>query len=115
MDDSNGLNLTQLPIKTSFLEGSGNIIYYGAWQIEEGRKRRSSDRFYFLGTKITLDSNCHHEIKRCLFLGRKAMPNLDSVLKGKDTALPTKVQIVKAMTFLIVMYRCENWTIKSEH
>ena len=62
-----------------------------------------------------MDSDCHHEIKRCLLLGRKAMPNIDSVLNGKDITLPTKVHIVKAMAFLIVMYRCESWTIKSEH
>ena len=71
--------------------------------------------FISLGSKITVDSDCHHEIKRCLLLGRKAMPNIDSVLNGKDITLPTKVHIVKAMAFLIVMYRCESWTIKSEH
>ena len=67
--------------------------------------------FIFLGTKITADGDCSHEIKRCLLLGRKAMINLDSILK-RDITLPTKVSIVKAMTFLVVMYACESWTIK---
>ena len=72
--------------------------------------------FIFLGFKITVDSNCSHEIKRCLFLGRKAMTNLDSQLKSRDITLPTKVHIVKAVVFPVVMYRCESWTIKkAEH
>ena len=71
---------------------------------------------FFLGSKITADGDCSHEIKRCLFLGRKAMANLDSVLKSRDTTLPTKVCIVKAMIFPVVMYGCESWTIKkAEH
>ena len=68
--------------------------------------------FIFLGPKITADSDCSHEIKRCLFLGRKAMTNLDSVLKSRDIPLLTKVHIDKAMVFPVVMYRCESWTIK---
>ena len=68
--------------------------------------------FIFLGSKITADSDCSHEIKRHLLLGRKAMTNLDSILKSRDITLPTKVQIVKAMTFPVVMYGCESWTIK---
>ena len=68
--------------------------------------------FIFLGLKITADSDCSHEIRRQLLLGRKAMTNLDSVLKSKDITLLTKVLIVKAMVFPIVMYGCENWTIK---
>ena len=68
--------------------------------------------FIFLGSKITADSDCSHEIKRCLLLGRKAMRNLDSVLKNRDITLPVKVHIVKAMVFPVVMYRCESWTIK---
>ena len=68
--------------------------------------------FLFLGSKITVDSHCSHEIKRCLLLGRKAMRNLDSVLKSRDITLPTKVCLVKAMVFLVVMYGCESWTIK---
>ena len=74
------------------------------------------DRFYFLGFKITADGNCSHGIKRRLLLGRKAMTNLDSLLKSRDITLPTKVHIVKAVVFPIVMYRCESWTIKkAEH
>ena len=72
--------------------------------------------FIFLGSKITLDGNCSYEIKRCLLLGRKALTNLDSILKSRDFTLPTKVHIVKAMAFPVVMYGCENWTIKKvEH
>ena len=68
--------------------------------------------FIFLGSKITADSDCGHEIKRCLLLGRKAMTNLDSVLKSRDITLLTKVGIVKPMVFPVVMYACESWTIK---
>ena len=68
--------------------------------------------FVFLGSKITADGDCSHEIRRRLLLGRKAMVNLDSVLKSRDITLPTKVYIVKAMIFLIVMYGCESWIIK---
>ena len=68
--------------------------------------------FFFLGSKITADGDCSHEIKRCLLLGRKAMTNLDSMLKSRDITLLTKVQTVKAIVFPVVMYRCENWTIK---
>ena len=72
--------------------------------------------FIFLGSKITADGDCSHEIKRCLFLGRKAMTNIDSILKSKCITLLTKVHIVKAMVFPVVMYGCESWTIwKSEH
>ena len=66
----------------------------------------------FLGFKIIVDGDCSHEIKRCLLLGRKAMTNLDGVLKNKDITLPTKVHIVKTMVFSVVMYGCESWTIK---
>ena len=69
-------------------------------------------RFYFLGSKITVDGDCSHEIKRHLLLGRKVMTNLDSVLKSTDITLPTKVCIVKAMVFPVVIYGCERWTIK---
>ena len=68
--------------------------------------------FIFLGSKITADVECSHEIKRCLLLRRKVMTNLDSILKSRDTTLPTKVHLVKAMVFPVVMYRCESWTIK---
>ena len=72
--------------------------------------------FLFLGCKITMDGDCSHEIKRLLLLGRKSMTNLDSVLKSRDITLPTKVHIVKAMVFPVVMYGCESWTIrKVEH
>ena len=66
----------------------------------------------FLGSKITAAGDCSHKIKRCLFLGRKAMTNLDSLLKNRDTALPTKVHVVKAMVFAVVTYGCESWTVK---
>ena len=72
--------------------------------------------FIFLGSKITTDGDCSHEIKRCLLLGRKVMTNLDSILKSRDITLPTKVRLVKAMVFPVVMYGCELWTIKkAEH
>jgi len=72
------------------------------WQLE----------FSWVGSKITVDGDCSHEIKRCLLLGRKAMRNLNSILKSRDITLPTKVHFVKAMVFPVVMYRCESWTIK---
>ena len=76
----------------------------------------NSDRLYFGGSKITADGDCSHEIKRHLLLGRKAMTNLDSTLKSRDVTLPTKVHLVKAMVFPLVMYGCESWTIKkAEH
>ena len=72
--------------------------------------------FIFLGSKITADGDCSHEIKKCLLLGRKVMTNLDSILKSRDITLPTKVHLVKAMVFPVVMYRCESWTVKkAEH
>ena len=72
--------------------------------------------FIFLGSKITADGDCSHEIKRCLLLGRKAMTNLDSILKSRDITVPTKVHLVKAMVFPVVIYGCESWTIKkAEH
>ena len=72
------------------------------------------DRLYFLGLQITADGDCSHEVKRCLLPGRKAMTNLDSILKNRDITLPTKVHIVKAVVFPVVMYRCESWIKKSE-
>ena len=68
--------------------------------------------FIFLGYKITVYGDCNHKIKRCVLLGRKAVTNLDSILKSRDITLPTKVHVVKAMVFPVVMYRCESWTIK---
>ena len=72
----------------------------------------NSVRLYFLGSKITADSDCSHEIKRCLLLGRKVMTNLDSILKSRDITLPAKVRLVKAMAFPVVMYGCKSWTVK---
>ena len=77
-----------------------------------GQNNGNSDRLYFLGSKITVDSDCSHEIQRGLLLGRKVMSNLDSILKSRDVALSTKVRLVKAMVFPVVMYGCESWTIK---
>ena len=73
---------------------------------------RNSDRLIFLGSKITADGDCSHEIKRLLLLGRKVMTNLDSILKSRDIILPTKVHLVKAMVFPVVMYGCESWATK---
>ena len=72
----------------------------------------NSGRLYFLGSKITADGDCSHEIKRCLLLGRKVMTNLDCIFKSRDITLPTKVCLVKAMVFPVVMYGCESWTVK---
>ena len=91
---------------------SGPII---SWQID-GETMETVADFIFLGSKITADGNCSNEIKRCLLLGRKVMTNLDSILKSGDITLPTKVRLVQAMVFPVVMYGCENWTIKkAEH
>ena len=72
----------------------------------------NSDRLFFLGSKITADGDCNHEIKTCLFLGRKVMTNVDSIFKSRDITLTTKVCLVKAMVFLVLMYEYESWTIK---
>ena len=86
-----------------------------SWQIDGETKGTVTD-FIFWGSKITADGDCSHEIKRCLLLGRKAMTNLDSVLKSRDITLPTEVHPVKAMVFPVVMYGCESWIIKkAEH
>ena len=82
-----------------------------SWQIDGETVETVSD-FIFLGSKITADGDCSHEIKRHLLFGRKVMPNLDSILKSKDITLPTKVHLVKAMVFPVVMYGCESWTIE---
>ena len=87
---------------------SGPII---SWQIDGEIVETVAD-FISLGSKITADGDCSHEIKRHLLLGRKVMTNLDSILKGRDITLPTKIRLVKAMVFPIVMYGCESWTIK---
>ena len=78
----------------------------------DGETMETVPDFIFLGSKITADGDCSHEIKRCLLLGRKAMTNLDSILKSRDIALPTKVHLVKAKVFPVVIYGCESWTIK---
>ena len=82
-----------------------------SWQIDEKTVETVSD-FIFLGSKITADGDCSHEIKRRLLLGRKVMTNLDSILKSRDITLPKKIRLVKAMFFPVVMYGCESWTIK---
>ena len=78
----------------------------------DGETMETVTYFIFLGSKITADGDCSHEIKRCLFFGRKIMTNLDSILKSRDITLPTKVRLVKAMVFPVVVFRCESWTIK---
>ena len=82
-----------------------------SWQID-GETMETETDFIFLGSKITADGDCSHEIKRCLLLGRKVMTNLDNVLKSRDITLPAKVHLVKAVVFPVVMYGCESWTIK---
>ena len=85
------------------------------WQIDGETMETVSD-FMLLGSKITADGDCSHEIKKCLLLGRKAMPNIESILKSRDITLPSKVHLVEAMIFPVVMYGCESWTIKkAEH
>ena len=87
---------------------SGSIT---SWQIDV-ETMETKTYFIFLGSKITADGDCSHEIKRCLLLGRKVMTKLDSILKSRNITLPTKVHLVKAMVFPVVMYGCESWTIK---
>ena len=82
-----------------------------SWEID-GQTVETVADFIFLGSKITTDGDCSHEIKRCLLLGRKVMTNLDSIFKSRDITLPTKVCLVKAMVFTVVMYGCESWTVK---
>ena len=82
-----------------------------SWEID-GETVESVADFIFLGSKITADGDCSHEIKRCLLLGKKAMTNTDNILKSSNITLPTNVRLVKAMVFPVVMHRCESWTIK---
>ena len=98
----------KLNIQITKIMASGPIT---SWQIDGETVETVSD-FIFLGSKITADGDCSHEIKSCLFLGRKAMTKLDSILKSRDITLLTQVYIVKAMVFPVVMYGCESWTIK---
>jgi len=98
----------KLNIQKMKIMASGPIT---SWEIDRETVETVSD-FIFLGSKITADGDCSHEIKRRLLLGRKVMTNLDSILKSRDIALPTKVRLVKAMVFPVVMYGCESWTVK---
>ena len=98
----------KLNIQNTKIMASGPIT---SWQID-GKTMETGADFLFSGSKITADGDCSHEIKRCLLLGRKAMTNLDSILKSRDITLLTKVQLVKAMAFPVVMYGCESRTIK---
>ena len=102
----------KLNIQKTKIMASGPIT---SWQID-GEMIETVTEFIFLGSKITADGDCSHEIKRCLLLGRKVMTNLDSILKSRDITLSTQVHLVKAMVFPVVMYGCESWTIKkAEH
>ena len=102
----------KLNIQKTKIMASGPIT---SWQID-GKTVETMTEFLFLGSRITADGDCSREIKRRLLLGRKAMINLDSILKSRDITLPTKAHLVKAMVFPVVMYRCESWTIKkAEH
>ena len=102
----------KLNIQKTKIMASGPIT---SWQID-GETTETVTDFILGGSKITADIDCSHEIKRQLLLGRKAMTNLDNILKSRDITLPTKVHLVKAMVFSIVMYECESWTIKkAEH
>ena len=102
----------KLNIQKTKIMASGPIT---SWQID-GETMETMRDFIFLGSKITADGDCSHEIKRRLFLGRKVMTNLDSIFKSRDITLPTKVHLVKAMVFPVVMYGCESWTINTaEH
>ena len=98
----------KLNIQKTKIMTSGPIT---SWQIDGETVETVAD-FIFLGSKITTDGDGSHEIKRCLLLGRKVMTNLDSILKSRDITLPTKVHLVKAMVFPVVMYGCESWTVK---
>ena len=98
----------KLNIQKTKIMASGPIT---SWQ-RDGETVETVTDFIFLGSKITLDGDCSHEIERHLLLGRKAMTNLDSILKSRDITLPTKVHIVQVMVFPVVMHKCESWTIK---
>ena len=102
----------KLNIQKTKIMASGPIT---SWQID-GETAETVADFIFLGSKITVDGDCSHEIKRRLLLGRKLMTNLDSIFKSRDITLPTKVRLVKAVVFPVAMYRCESWTVKkAEH
>ena len=102
----------KLSIQKTKIMASGPIT---SWEIDGETVETVSD-FIFRGSKITADGECSHEINRCLLLGRKVMTNLNSIFKSRDITLPTKVQLIKAMVFPVVMYGCESWTVKTaEH
>ena len=102
----------KLNIQKTKIMASGPIT---SWEIDEETVETVSN-FIFGGSKITADGDCSHEIRRCLLLGRKVITNLDSILKNRDITLPTKVHLVRAMVFPVVMYGCESWTVKkAEH
>ena len=102
----------KLNIQKTKIMASGPIT---SWHID-GKTVETVADFIFLGSKVTADGDCSHEIKRCLLLGRKVVTNLDSILKSRDVALPTKVHLIKAMVFPVVMYGCDSWTMKkAEH
>ena len=102
----------KLNIQKTKIMASGPIT---SWQTD-GETAQTVTDFIFLGSKITSDGDCSHEIKRCLLFGRKVMTNLDSILRSRNITLPTKVHLVKAMVFQVVMYGCESWTVKkAEH
>ena len=108
-EESEKAGFLKLNIQKTKIMASGPIT---SWQIDGERVTV----FIFLGSKITVDGDCSHEIKRCLLLGRKAMTTVDNILKSRDIALPTKVCVVKATVLPVVMYGCESWTIKkAEH
>ena len=110
-EDSEKFGL-KLNIQKTKITTSGTIT---SWEID-GETVETEGDFIFLGSKITADGDCNHEIKRCLLLGRKVMTNLDSIFKSRDITLSTKVQLVKAIVFPVVMYGCESWAIKkAEH
>ena len=98
----------KLNIQKTKIMASGSTT---SWQID-GETMETVTDFIFLGSRITVDGDCSHEIKRHLLLGRKVMTNLESIFKSRDMTLPTKVRLVKAMVFPVVMYGCESWTIK---
>ena len=104
------LDFLKLHIQKMKIMASGPITL---WQID-GAKKETVTGFIFLGFKISADGDCNHEIKRCLLLGIKVMTNLDSILKSRDITLPTKVRLIKAKFFPVVMYGSESWTIKAE-
>ena len=108
MKQKNGKVGLKLRIQKPKIMASGPITL---WQ-KDGETMETVTDFIFLGSKITEDGNCRHEIERCFLLGRKVMTNLDSIFKSREITLPTKVRLVKAMVFPVVMYGCESWTVK---